>query len=91
MLIPNCPHCGSPMELVPDLPNSVLHAATFQGSPIHQIMREEAYKRNYERAEAGHQARMMAYRRRIDAMRREEALRAARRQGLLAPCPRVQW
>jgi hypothetical protein len=54
-------------------------------------MREEAYKRNYERAEAGHQARMMAYRRRIDAMRREEALRAARRQGLLAPRPRVQW
>jgi hypothetical protein len=86
-----CPHCGTPMEILPDIPGPVLHAATFQGSPIHRIMREEAYKRNYERAEAGHQARMAPYWRRIDAMRREEALQAARRQGLLAPRPRIQF
>ena len=84
-----CPHCGTKMELVPDLPDSVLHVATFKVSPIHQIMREQAYLRNHERAEAGHQARMEPYRRRIALMQQIEA--AKQRRGLLAPRPRVQW
>jgi len=89
--LPNCPHCGTKMELVPDFPNSVLHAATFQGSPIHQLMREQAYLRNYERAENGHQSRMSPYRRRISRMEWSDALRRIRRAGLLAPRPRIQY
>ena len=76
---------------VPDLPDWLLHRASYQGTPLHQLMREEAYKRSYERAEAGHQARMAPYRRRIARMQWSEAQEAARRQGLLAPRPRVQW
>lgn len=84
-----CPHCGTKMVPVPD--DWLLHHASYQGSPIHQALRVQSYLNNPEAADAAHQARMMPYRRRIAALERSEALEAARRQGLLAPRPRVQW
>ena len=79
------------MEAVEDVPDWLIRHGSYQGSPIHQALRAHAYLRNPEAADAGHQARMAPYRRRIAQMQRAEALQAAKRQGLLTTRPRVQF
>ena len=85
-----CPHCGTPMVEV-DYPEALIRHGSYQGSPIREALRVHAYQYAPEAADAVHQARMAPYRARIAAMNRADVMQRARRQGLLAPRPRVQW
>jgi len=86
-----CPKCGTPMEPVADYPDWLIHAASYQSSPIREALRVHAYLHAPEAADAVHQARMAPYRRRIALMNHADAMQRARRQGLLAPRPRIQY
>jgi hypothetical protein len=88
---PNCPRCGTPMEVVAEYPDWLIHHGSYgSGTPIHHELQVLSYSRNPAAADLAHQNRLSPYRRRLSRMEWSDTMRRIRRAGLLAR-PKVQW